>query len=162
MIKFSLIIIPFVIACSSPEVTSCKDGEGYSLGYQDALYGHAKSPTDTPEKSCKKYQQGFASGLKKFCRSEYGYEFGIQGQIYKKTCPKTSEEKFLNGYLSGRKKFLNDEINDRKGLIQSINSDLKIKEKKSVAEEVTKLKTRKDTVTQEITRLEKDLSELGK
>lgn len=148
--------------CSSPQIKSCKDGEGYNLGFQDALYGNPK-PNSTEkdgEKTCEQYKMGFVSGLKKFCKSSYGYEFGIQGQLYQKSCPKTSEAKFLSGYLAGRKKFLNDEINDLKGLIKSIDNDLKIKEKRSPAEEVSKLKSRKETVSKELTRLNQELEKL--
>ncbi len=162
-IVFPLLLITVgSMNCSSPQMKSCKDGEGYSLGFQDALYGSPQpNPTEKEgEKTCEQYRQGFSSGLKKFCKSSYGYEFGIQGQIYQKSCPKSSEPKFLVGYLSGRKKFLNDEINDLKGLMKSIDNDLKIKEKRSPAEEVTKLKTRKETVNRELTRLNQELAKL--
>ncbi|OQW46832.1 MAG: hypothetical protein A4S09_02685 [Proteobacteria bacterium SG_bin7] len=150
------------INCSAPAIKSCKDGEGYNLGFQDALYGSPYPNTNEKdgEKTCEKYKQGFSFGLKKFCKSSYGYEFGVQGQLYQKSCPKVSEAKFLTGYLAGRKKYLNDEINDLKGLMKSIDNDLKVKERRSPAEEVTKLKIRKETVNRELTRLNQELERL--
>lgn len=164
MTKRILLISATIVvgSCSAPEMKSCKDGEGYNLGFQDALYGNPKPKAKDGEKSCEKYQQGFSSGLKKFCKSTYGYEFGIQGQIYQQSCPKNSETKFLSGYVAGRKKYLSDEINDRKGLIESINNDLKIKEKRSPADEVTKLKSRKELVSKELTRLTQELGRIDK
>ncbi len=171
MIKVITIVLILLSACSTPEIRGCREGEGYPLGYQDALYGYPKTHAGDREKACvgigsrlddKKYAQGFAQGLRKFCQTSYGYEFGLQGQVYQRTCPKTSEAKFLSGYLVGRKKFLNEEIKDRKGLIASINNDLRSKEKMSLHDDVTKLKSRRETVTNELTSLSKELDELEK
>lgn len=166
-----LALLLILSGCAAKEVRGCRDGEGYSLGYQDAMYGFPQNYAQDREKACvgigaklddKKYAQGFSSGLKKFCRTEYGYEFGLQGQLYQRTCPKTSESKFLSGYLNGRKKYLNEEIKDRQGLIESINSDLKSKEKRSLASEITKLKSRREVVASELGRLTKELDDLAK
>lgn len=171
MIRVLILAALVLGGCAGSEIRGCRDGEGYSLGYQDAMYGFTKNYAQDREKACagigaklddKKYAQGFSSGLKKFCQSEYGYEFGIQGQVYQRTCPKISEAKFLSGYLVGRKKFLNEEIKDRQGLIESINHDLKSKTKLSLAAEVTKLKSRRESVSNELSRLTQELDSLEK
>lgn len=174
-----------ILSCVSEQVRECNEGDWFQQGYVDAMYGKKLVRGRERQASCKalgydfddkKYKNGYSSGLKKFCKTDVGYDFGLQGQVYLYTCGKSVEAQFLTGYWQGRRKFLHEEIKDKKGLIQSIENDLEFKQKqllvykkiskdpthKILMEDVSKLAERKRNVASEISKLSDELSGLEK
>ena len=59
------------------------------------------------------YKKGWKNGLKTFCTYESGYQWGLHGRVYEKTCPIEKKGPFVKGYVAGNKKcFYNAGFND--------------------------------------------------
>jgi|GEM_PF-6881289 len=94
-------------ACSRFENFDQKGWKG--VGDRDALNGRV-SAVDDYVKRCndhyftdvntKDFALGYQKGLKVFCKKKSGYEFGLSGGDYKKTCTR-NEGAFLQGFKIG-------------------------------------------------------------
>jgi len=87
-----------------------EDRRWEGVGVRDAMMG--KTPTvDSYLELCKQHYFtevntkdffiGYKKGLKDFCTKASGYEFGLKGGLYNKTC-KRGERSFLKAYAVGR------------------------------------------------------------
>ena len=101
--------ILFLVACNKMDATDCEFANWEEIGKIDAIEG--KSTEDFRDKfnKCnkygikadrKKYLLGWNNGIKEFCTTINGYHFGKEN-VYKNTCPKELEKKFLIGYKYG-------------------------------------------------------------
>ncbi len=180
-VNSAIVIGLLQLACTSQPIVRCEAGDWFQQGFQDALFGKTSESIQEYQQTCqsagvtvddKKYNLGFRNGLRRFCQPRYGYEFGLQGQEYKKTCTQKRESAFLDKYFAGRRQFLRDEISDKKGLVESITEDLTFKErelasvttdhKNPLSDDINKLRERREKIKDEITRLAKELHALGK
>ena len=125
----NLILTPFVLlisSCSTQTKVQCENTKWHQRGVQMALDGQTKESQNEFVNQCSsqgvaidqaKFDQGYAYGLKLFCRPDHGYQYGLQGFEYREICDVKKRAAFLEKYLLGRKAFLNQEIHEKSRLI---------------------------------------------
>ncbi len=178
-------------SCSTPTKITCENTKWYQRGIQAALDGLTKSSQDEFAGLClsegvtadrAKFDQGYASGLKVFCRPDHAYQYGLQGLEYRDICDPTKKSAFLEKYYQGRRAFLYGEIQEKRQLILTIAEDIDFKKKlledvsqKDVEEwtvpseketgltsEINNLNKRKILIEGEVKLMGNALSQLGK
>ncbi|EQC44933.1 PF10973 family protein [Bacteriovorax sp. BSW11_IV] len=109
------------------------------LTKDDALsrvYGQCTRPYNvTPDFEA--FSKGFEKGANEFCAPENALEFGKNGKIYKKTCPKELESEFIKNYTTGLNIYLTQRVDD----LSSDYDDLK-NEIQQLKEDNEKLKNK--------------------
>ena len=114
---FTCVLIGSVLliqGCSTLNEKECIRGDWTNIGLNDALNGYTSARLAEHEEACIKYgiaavesdyQQGFEKGLERFCTTERGYYFAMQGGDYKATCEGDNDKLFLAGYTPGHARY---------------------------------------------------------
>lgn len=107
----------WITSCSSQLVVlqpNCSEMNWFEKGRQDGLQGQPSNNWIMHNRECEKMQQaeiqsyldGWNHGLSMFCTEKHGYIMAKSGEPYKKICPDSYEEAFLQGYKQGLQIFM--------------------------------------------------------
>lgn len=109
--------------CASYSKRDCEQINWNEKAYEHALSGMTKDDSlskvysqctrpynITPDFDA--FSKGFEKGTKDFCAPDSAFEFGKNGKIYKKTCPKELESKFIESYTTGLNVYLTQRVDD--------------------------------------------------
>lgn len=98
-------------SCASLDESQCLLADFRFLGEEDGEKGRPRTRIDTYEKDCgeyglsvdrQAYALGWEEGIVKFCTRDNGYEYGLGGNHYQKSCPVELADTFFNAYQLGR------------------------------------------------------------
>lgn len=184
-------VFGLLASCSTTSSVLCEKTNWYQRGIQLALDGQKKESQESQINECSKanltntrtrFDQGYAYGLKLFCRPDHAYQYGLQGLEYREICDSTKRAAFIEKYLLGRKNFLHQEIHEKKRLLSTIDDDIDFKKKllqdigqkeldewtvpsekeAGLTDEINDLNKRKVLVEGELKLMGSELSQLGK
>ena len=108
-----LIFSGFLSACARMDKNRCLNVNWYELGRQDSALGleqetcflrrQSACPLDEDSIQAKAYKNGFAAGLREYCRFKTGYIYGLS-RLKEETggCPESLKRNFKQGYEAGR------------------------------------------------------------
>ena len=68
----------------------------------------------------KSMREQYSEGLKTFCTSNSGYQYGSSGEVYKNVCSPAAEKVFLPSYFKGRTNYLTNYIQDKKDVLVNL------------------------------------------
>ena len=120
-----------LVGCISFGMTEkkCQELNAYEYGNKTALHEIDENIFNKHKKRCtQKYQitlnqinydKGYKQGIKELCTHQGGYNLGLSGTVYRKTCSKKSEPEFLTGYKDGRIEHLEKEVANWKAKVRS-------------------------------------------
>ena len=98
-------------SCASLDESECLLADFRFLGEEDGEKGRPRTRIDTYEKDCasyglavdrQAYAQGWEVGIVRFCTRDNGYEYGLEGNHYQRSCPVELADVFFNAYQLGR------------------------------------------------------------
>ncbi len=98
-------------SCASLDESECLLADFRFLGEEDGEKGQPRTRIDTYETDCAEYgldvdrqayALGWEVGIVRFCTRENGYEYGLAGNFYQRSCPVELADEFSNAYQLGR------------------------------------------------------------
>lgn len=114
--------------CATLSEGECKSVDWFNLGSEDANRGHDTGRLSNHMDACEQfgvtpdgaaYAAGHREGLKSFCTTERGLDYGRDGSFYRNTCSADMERDFLRGYEVGKE--INDTESELDTLTKRIN-----------------------------------------
>ncbi len=125
--SYPFILLMMSISCANKNLEKCESIVWRDQGQRAATSGKTKIHFNELQKLCRKFKtpinkdayiEGFELGLNLFCQPGRGYMYGKQGQVYNSSCPKKSENMFLQGYYKGRVSYLEEKQKEVKLLFR--------------------------------------------
>ena len=107
----TLLAAVLLSGCASLDESECLLADFRYLGEEDGEKGRPRTRINTYESDCaahglsvdrQAYALGWEVGIVKFCTRDNGYEFGLEGNHYQRSCPVELADTFFNAYQLGR------------------------------------------------------------
>ncbi|WP_423062415.1 DUF2799 domain-containing protein [Candidiatus Paracoxiella cheracis] len=117
--KYSIALVflgTFGLSACVPHLTQqqCQSMNWYQLGYEDGNQGKLQRDLSRDIKDCARFQltvntlqyrNGWAAGVRQFCRPQTAYQLGTNGSSYNNICPADLAGAFNRAYKRGLRKF---------------------------------------------------------
>lgn len=123
----AIVTLFLLTSCSTLSKEECEQGNWRGIGHKDAIEGKAKTVFNRHQSACgevgiqvnrAEYMEGYKKGLEDFCKPKYAYEFGLNGGLYRETCPLDKVMAFKSAYNKGR------EVHALKNELSSLNNEI--------------------------------------
>jgi len=168
--------------CASMNQQECLVSDWQSVGYEDGAQGKTADRIGSYRKACAKhgvspdlsaYQEGRAQGLREFCQSDNGFDFGARGGTYRGVCPADLSADFVASYQKGRKLYelesgvrsTSRQLSSRRSRLEEIDEDIVSSSTRVVADGLTseerlQLMLRTKNLAEERGRVEAEIEDL--
>jgi len=99
------------VTCATIEKDECAVANWYELGRADGERGRKATREASYRGDCAKfgipidgnsYRNGWESGIRRYCTPENGFDRGVNGRFYNRSCPANLAEQFEQPYELGR------------------------------------------------------------
>lgn len=131
-------ILAAVAACATLEKDECAVVNWYDLGVKDGQDGQRVTRADTYRNDCAKFgipidaqsfRAGWDVGIRQYCTPDVGFDQGIRGQRYRRSCPAGLAGAFEPPYELGRLIHdLNESNKDLAARIEVLSDDLAVED----------------------------------
>lgn len=127
-LKYLLVFSAFITltACATLDKGECLSANWHEIGYKDGAKGFKPERYQKHNEACEEhnirvntadYHDGWGEGIQQYCTEDNGWQKGLEGKTYHKSCPIHLERTFFNAYQLGRgiyeKEQRLEDINDK-------------------------------------------------
>lgn len=98
-------------SCASMNQEDCQTADWVRVGEADGARGHDQSRLAEHYKACSKFdiepdvdrwRDGWARGVRSYCRPQVGFNEGLNGATYRGVCLGLNEDSFVQAYQMGQ------------------------------------------------------------
>lgn len=124
---FILVTLMALSACATLDQGECLSADWHEIGYKDGTKGYKPERYQKHNEACAEhnvrvntadYHDGWGGGIQQYCTEDNGWQKGLEGKTYHKSCPIHLEPTFFNAYQLGRG------IYDKEQRLEDINTKL--------------------------------------